>query len=197
MAIVFNTMRQATLKVDTKDLEDARAMLANIENGFVRAYTRALNTTVEGVRTDMVAMARDEYTFKADAVRARTAIEKASFTRLQANVKSTGQGVPLSDFLGTRQILTGLSVDIKRDTGRQQIKHAFLNEVGSGKILAFRREVIDGKRVGRYPIEALYGPHPEVVYNTPENWEKLQGQADERLKANFIDEVDGVLRQYG
>jgi hypothetical protein len=64
MAIIFNTMSQANLRVDVQDLEDAKAMLEDVKNGFVRAYARALNKTIDGVSTDMVTMARDDYQFK-------------------------------------------------------------------------------------------------------------------------------------
>lgn len=196
MAITFNTLGRAQIGVSLEDIEAARAALEGIRNGFVRAYARALNTASDGVRTDMVAMARDSYTFRADAVRARIQINRATWANLTASVVSRGPAVHLTEFLGTRQISTGLSVDIKRSTGRQYITHAFLNTARSGRLLALRRRVIDGRRVGRYPVEALYGPHPEVVYNTPENWDTLEDQADERLAAAFANEVDGVLRQY-
>lgn len=196
MAITYNTLGRAQVGVSLEDIEAAREALEGIRNGFVRAYARALNTASEGVRTDMVAMARDSYTFRADAVRARIQINRASWSNLTASVESRGGAVHLTDFLGTRQISTGLSVDIKRSTGRQYIRHAFKNFARSGKELALRRQVIDGRRVARYPVEALYGPHPEVVYNTPENWDTLEDQADSRLEAAFAHEVDGVLRQY-
>lgn len=196
MAITLNTYGYARVGVSLADIDAARETLAGIENGFVRAYARALNTAGDGVRTDMVAMARDAYTFRADAVRSRIQVNRATWSNLTASVESRGTGVHLTEFLGTRQISTGLSVDVKRSTGRQYITHAFLNTARSGRLLALRRLVIDGRRVARYPIEALYGPHPEVVYNTPENWDTLEDQADERLTAAFTEEVDAVLRQY-
>lgn len=190
-------MAYAKLRLDKADVEDAKAMLSGVQNGFVRAYARALNRSVTGVQTDMVSMARDDYAYKVAAVRARMWKTRATWSRLTASVRSRGAGVLLSDFLGTRQISTGLSVDVKRSTGRQGIKHGFLNKSPkSAKLLSLRREVVDGRRSARYPIEALYGPHPEVVWNTEENWDKLQDQADERLVVAFSHEVDYVMSQY-
>jgi hypothetical protein len=131
-------------------------------------------------------------------VRERITKNRATWGRLTASVISKGDAVMLSDFVGTRQITTGLSVNVKVSTGRQYIKHGFLQvSPRSGKVLSLRRKVIDGVRVGRYPLETLYGPHPEVVWNTDENWERIQNQADERLRANFAYEVDYVMSQYG
>lgn len=207
-------MAIANLKVDTQALADAQAMLANIENGFVRAYARALNTTVTGVRTDMVAMCRDDYTFKVAAVQSRTALEKATFSRLQASVSSTGKETHLTDFVGTNETQKGITVNIRKSTGRQLIPRTFKATVKSGKEIILRRPGdprgqhatlygrygppgSGGKIGSRARLDVFYGPHPEIIYNTPENWEKLKKQADERLTANFSTEVDGVLRQFG
>lgn len=196
--------------------------LDGIKNGFVRAYSAALNKAAAGTQTDMIAMARDDYTYKADAVRSRTEVEKSTWTKLSSLVRSRGKGVPLTDFIGTRQTSTGLTVMIRRSTGLKQIRHAFIAPgKHSGKMLAFWRAAVFDKLtpgtaayaslqksiseghiarsglVWRTPIIALYGPHPELVYNTPENWAKLQGYASERMDVAFAHEIDYVLSQYG
>lgn len=195
--------------------------LDGIKNGFVRAYSAALNKAATGTQTDMVAMARDDYTYKAESVRSRTSVQKSNWSNLSSSVKSVGKGVPLTEFLGTRQTSTGLSVMIRRSTGLKQIRHGFLAPgKHSGKRLAFwRAGVFDNLTPGtaafsslkeaiseghiarsglvwRTPIIALYGPHPELVYNTPENWQKLQGYASERMDVAFAHEIDYVLSQY-
>lgn len=205
-----------------EQIDQAVKDLEGIKNGFVRAYSNALNKAATGTQTDMVAMARDDYTYKADAVRARTEVVKASWTKLSSLVRSRGKGVPLTDFLGTRQTSTGLTVMIRRSTGLKQIRHAFIKAGRhSGKMLAFWRagifdrltpgtkayvdlqeatykgEIARSGLVWRYPIIALYGPHPELVYNTPENWQKLKGYASERMDVAFAHEIDYVLQQYG
>jgi len=143
-------------------------------------------------------MAQDDYSYKVSAVKARMTVKRAVWSDLTSFIKSRGAGIHLSDFVGTRQTSTGLTVNVKKSTGLQRIRHAFLNRVQSGKIIAFwRAEAGPGRLVARYPIEALYGPHPEIVWNTDENWGTLQDRTDKRLPAVFAYEVDGVLRQYG
>ncbi len=192
-------MTVVSIGLDEAAIRDALETLSRIENGFVRAYARALNKTAAGTRSDMVKLAREDYKYKAAAVRARTSVYKATWSDLQSSVKSTGGGGLLSDFAGTRQTKTGLSVNIKKSTGLQRIRHAFLNKARStGKVISmWRKRMDDGRLSARYPVEALYGPHPELIYNTPENWEKLSSQASDRLSAVFASEVDGVLRQFG
>ncbi len=214
-------MTTFNVKVDEAAIKDALAALSNIENGFVRAYARALNSTATATQQDMITMARDDYRYKVAAVKRRTMVNRATWSNLQSSVKSTGGAVNLSDFLGTRQTKEGLTVNVKASTGLQRLKHGFLAPGRkSGKLLAFWRAkpaddlgprqsvtlksvVASGQvsketgLVWRRPAVELFGPHPEVVYNTPENWEKLSRKADLHMKTAFAAEVDGVLRQYG
>ena len=188
-------VNRTNISINKADVAAAKSMLNSVKNGFPRAFSRALNRTAQGVRTDMVNIAREEYNFKAAYARKRISIKRATYSNLNAATRSTGPGTHLTDMLGTRKISTGLSVDIKKSTGRQKIKHAFINTgQKSGKLIAYRRELVGGKRVPRYDIEALYAPHPEQVYNTPENWARLKNQASERLDKNLDHEVDVILK---
>jgi len=183
------------IKLNQADLLRAKATLIGIKDGFPRAFSRALNRAADGVKTDMVALSREKYNYKAAVVRKRITVKRATYSNLEAKTISVGPRVHLTDMLGTRQITTGLSVDVKKSTGRQKIKHGFKNKAQkSKKILAYRRVKTGGTRAGRYPIEALYAPHPEQVYNTRENWDRLKAQASERLDKNIKHETDAVLK---
>lgn len=184
-----------TIKMSGVDLAKAKAALIGIENGFPKAFARALNKSAAGTKTDMVNLTREDYNYKAAHVRSRISVNKATFSRLSASTRSVGPATHLTDLIGTKQTKAGLSVDVKKSTGRQKIKHGFLNKGrASGKLIAFRREVVNGVRAPRYPIEALYAPHPETIYNTPENWKRLSREASARLDSNIDHEVDVVLK---
>ena len=65
------------IRLSQKDLDDARLMLLGIDKGFRKAFSRALNKAVEGTRTDMVALVRKDYNYKAAAVRKRISTFRA------------------------------------------------------------------------------------------------------------------------
>ena len=183
------------IRIDKNQLSGVRKMLLELRGQFPRAFSRALNKTVTGTRTDLVGLVRRDYNYKAAAIRKRIALNKATFQHLSASVKSSGGGVHLTDIAGTRQTKTGVSVNVKKATGRRLISRAFIREArNSGKTIVFRRQEIGGKMVPRLPLGARYASHPEVIYNTPENWPRIQKQAGERLDKNFDHEVDTVLR---
>jgi hypothetical protein len=184
------------LEISKSDLVNARAALIGVEKGFPVALRRAINKTVDGVKTDMISLVRDRYNYYRAIVSNRIKKNKASNTRFKASVVSSGPGVHLTDIVRTRQTAKGVSVDVKKETGRKVIEHAFIaGGRHSDKQIVFIRELGENnKRVPRTPIRALYAPHPEVVMNVPNNWKMLQRQADERLDVNFNHEVDVVLK---
>lgn len=187
------------IRLDEASLREAEHMLDGIKGGMDLVRMRAINKTATGVRTDMVTLIRTEYNYKAAAIRKRISIKKATKTSLGASVESKGTQVHLTDVAGTRQTKKGVSVDVKKSTGRHVIPHAFINTVPGGKKIVMIRKR-DASResgyVARYPVEDRRASHPEVVYNTDENWKTLSGKANERLQKNFEHEVDYLLSEY-
>lgn len=172
-------------------------MLKGFKNGFPKALTRSMNTTIDGIATDMVSLLRTRYNYKATPLRARLTKDKARYTKLSGSVTSKGKDVHLIDVLGTRQTQKGVSVNVKKATGRQLIPHAFIPKSKKlKKKIVFIRSEESGKLVPRYPIEARYAPHPETLYNTGPNWEYLRKKANARMDKNFAKEIDVILKGY-
>jgi hypothetical protein len=183
------------IRLDKSDLNRAKRMLADCKNGFPKAFSRALNKTTTGTRTDMVDLVRSDYNYKATAIRKRISVQKSTQAVLSAAVRSSGGSVHLTDIATTRQTKKGVTVNVKKSTGRQLIPRAFIRPAKrSGKKIVFRRQEQNGRMVGRLPIEARYASHPEIIYNTPENWNKLEKSSGARLNKNFAHEVDVILK---
>lgn len=200
------------IKLNKSSLSEAKLMLYGVKDGFPKAFSRALNKTANSTQTEMVKLVRRDYNYKAAAVRARISVNKATYANLSASVKSTGDSVHLTDITGTRQTKKGVSVNVKKSTGIKLIPRAF-KAAGqrSGKDIIFRRpgnprgqhEKLHGrygppgsggKSGSRARLDTFSAPHPEIVYNTPENWAQLQKTAGEKLNTNFAHEVDVVLK---
>lgn len=182
---------------DQSSVTAATSALEGIKGGLPRATARALNDTFPGVRTDMVRLIRGNYNHKATAIRARISINKATAASPAGMVMSKGRAMHLTDIATTTQTTKGVTVNVKKITGRKLIPSAFITTGRtSGKKIVFRRVERAGRMVGRYPIEAKYAPHPEIIYNTRENWDRLQDQAKVRLDNNFAHEVDAILNGY-
>lgn len=205
-------MELAQIRLSEADIKAAKRALIFIEDGFPKAYARALNKSATSVRTDMVGLIRKEYNYKATAIRKRIVISRASRADLSASLRSSGQYVNLTDIIGTRKTKKGVSVNVKKSTGRKLIPRAFINQgVRSGKPIVLRRP--GDPRGQREKLWARYGPPGsggkvgsrarldyfdavpvEVIYNTPQNWACIQQKADAHLKKHLGHETDVVLK---
>jgi hypothetical protein len=86
------------IRVDPATLKDVKDMLRYIENGVPTVMMRSINRAADGVKTDMVAVARRVYTVKATAARKNITVQKASTSKLSAFAMSKGKPIPMIDF---------------------------------------------------------------------------------------------------
>lgn len=184
------------IDVDKDQIRQVQRDLLGLENGFPKAFKRALDNTAKNAVTEMVADIRSKYNYKATALRKRMAVFKCpSYKTLKAKTRSTGPGIHLTDISYTRQTKKGVTVNVKKSTGRLLIPHAFISPGrSSDKLIVFIREMEGGRRVARLPISPIFAAHPEVVYNVKENYVQIQTAISKRLDENIRHEADVVLR---
>ncbi len=186
--------------IDDKELERARRDFQRLADEMPHVAVRALNKAMTGVKTDMVTIIRTDYNYKAAALRKRMSIAKATRQNIRGHVQSKGGPVHLTDITGTRQTKQGVTVDVRKSTGRRLIPRAFkASGRMSGKEIVFRRKGDPPGQyailVPRYPIEAITTAHPEVIYNAPHNWAKIADAARDRLDTNIQREIDAEFRR--
>ena len=196
------------------DLAQAQRDLQRLSYEMPAVAVRAMNKAMTGTKTDMKAVVRADYNYKASTLHKRMSISKANRARIQGHVQSKGGPVALTDIAGTRPTKKGVSVNVRKSTGRQLIPRAFIQPgKHSGKLIVLRRP---GKPRGQHAtlwgrygpegsggkpgskkatLDAFYGPHPETLYNTPRNWAKIQTKAAERIDTNIEREIDAEFRK--
>jgi hypothetical protein len=196
------------IRIDESDLRNVKAMLSDMKGMATKVTVRALNKTLTGVRTDASSAIRAEITASKSAVDDTFKVEKASSTRLQATIASTGKPLPLIDY-STRQTKKGVSVQVKRTKPRKVIRGAFIVTLKSkhegafwrewhGQKKAKRKDLHYGKlpRIYRLPMKQLYGPRvPDIMSNEPV-MKLILSQAGERLHNNLAHETDYELSKY-
>lgn len=164
--------------IDGSDMRTMARELGQTRKRLGRATVRALKRTATFWRKEFILMARQSYTLKSGRVRRaiRLSLPSATATgeKYEAVFKISGAPVALQDFqLSTTR--KGVSVNVKRSTGRKQIRHAFqirkinwsrgLGRSGAqsshgsmGRVSLIRAQE-GGKRAARYPVESIgYGP---------------------------------------
>ncbi len=199
--------QQPQAHVDTKDLERAKQDFKALAEEMPNVAVRALNKAMTGVKTDMKNIVREHYNYKASTLDSRISISKATRARIEGHIESKGEGVHLTDISpgGPSQTKQGITVSVKKSTGRRLIPRAFKAPGRrSGKEIVFRRP---GSPPGQHAmLVPRYGPmppvldvfrtaHPEVIYNAPENWARIADAAAKRLDDNIAREIDAEFRR--
>ena len=202
------------IRLDKTHLMKVQLMLYGMNNGFPRAFSRALNRTTSMTKTGMIKLARRDYNYKAGAIRKRIDVKKSTYKQLSASVKSSGRHLNMVDITGTRKTNKGLSVNVKKATGIKLLPRVFKAPgKHSGKEIALRRpgnprgqhKVLyarygppgsGGKPGSKARLDSFYPPHPELIFRTDENWAELQKTADQTLRSRLEHEMDAILKGY-
>src|SRR6056297_2022745 len=188
------------IELDKLDVERLKADLRHIKDGMPISVMRSINRTLPGIRTDMVAIARREYTVKAKAARKNIDIRKASKSRLSGGVTSVGKPIPLINFdvrpnrpSPKRKI--PYTVEVIRGQRKEIGGGGFVAVMNSGHKGVFWRAKKGEKKVGRLPIHELSGPRIEDLYARPEITAEIERKADERMTKELKHQADYLFRQ--
>ena len=200
-------------QINVHDLENVKTDLETLAREMPNVAVRAINKALTGTKTDVKSIIRAEYNIKAGALDTRMTANKATKANISGSLVSRGGPTHLTDIAGTNKTARGISVNVRKSTGRQLLPRAF-KAAGrnSGKEIVLRRP---GKPRGQHAnlwgrygppgsggkvgsqarLDTFYGPHPEILMNAPENWAKIQTAAAQRLDTNIEREIDAEFRR--
>jgi hypothetical protein len=204
-------MADIKITINKEQMDDLMTRLAEIKNGTKIALSRAINKTCKSTQVDMVTMAKETHNYYADALKARLLIHRATWSNLSGKVVSTGQPIHLFDMIGTSwpgPHSAGVRVNVVKATGSHVLKSSWFGpakhqktEQNIGKSVVYSRTSDPGIRrrtepPGRYPIQAMFAPHPELVYNKPSVWKSIQYLVDFNMEKHLNHEVDAIILKY-
>lgn len=197
------------IKIEIPDLEQTiRAMTRGVQHlpgECSAAIARAVNRTLDSVRAEAVRIGRETYTAKAESLRKRAVIRRATRTspvgvlelrgrrgsslihfRTQPGSVPNWKGVPVKQ----RRPKEGVSNLIKRG-GRRRVyakgdNKPFLARV-SGHVGVFVRQP------GTNKLGMLYGPSPIQALGGQASRERLQARARETFAKRLRHEVNAIL----
>jgi len=198
-----------TVEIDQAQLAKVEFMLAGIKDGSSTVLMRSINKTLSGVQTDLNKETRKILNIKASRVKKDMSVYKATKTRLRGQVDSSGRPVGLTNFTGTAQRKSGVSVSVRKDTPRTILKRAFIATGLNNNTHVFWRTWHGVKRDGvasvhyaklprryRLPIKTLYGPRIQDIQSDPAVINPVQNAAGVRLKTNINHELSYFLEKY-
>lgn len=170
--------------VDLAGLDDARNRLAQAGKDADLALKRARGTLVRRLPVEARRDIQTEYAL--GAIR----IGRGLSVRVEADaVVLTGakRGVGLIEFGGRwgGRRSAGATAQVHTGGGRTTRPHTFIATGASGNRQIFERATIGGRRAGRWPIVAAYGPSVAQMLRRPGRAERLTDVAEGVLDAEI------------
>lgn len=133
-------MSAFSIQINQEDMKAVRGMLDGIEKSISLVTMRSVNKTLTGVKTDASSAIREKLNVKKSAVDETFKITKATTLNLAAKFQSTGKPLSLTDFIGTRQVQKGVSVQVRKDKSRTILQRGFIATMKSGHEGVFWRD---------------------------------------------------------
>ena len=181
------------LQISNNGLERANSALRKILAETPRAVARAVNRTMDGMRTDAVSETHKKYFVSAKDVRGSISFRKASAGNLMGTMVSKGKRYSLADYqltpssprIGRKTPLKGA---VKREGGLKSLGPAFLVKRAGGRYFPFFRT---GK--GKYDMHLLISPSMPQIIKNEETVNVMERGAEERFAKRLDHEVMRLL----
>ncbi len=184
-------MPEAFIKLDERAIKEAENTLKNVPKATPKVLARALNRTIQNVRTTASKEVRATYTIKAGDFKSNVAIHKASTSNLEAQFTSASlkRSLTLSHFKFTP----------KSDTtgNRQRPVKATIKKGSPFKIdkgFVWQGNVFHRTSRERLPIAVMAGPTVPRMLNTDDIIAKLRKSSQETFTKRLAHEIDAMLK---
>ena len=199
-------------------MDDVRAMVAGIANGYETVMKNAINRTLSTVRTQAVARISNELNLTSARIKQDFWILNATLARTGGGVYSKGAPIGLVSYAAqqTGSIKSGTTMDlkvkVKKTGGYKTIKHAFFaatTHSKAGKVVNVYWREYHGARspwnprkayhrmpnMYRFPLQRLTGPRIQDIYAGDSVFEPITVQAQKVFVSNVDSEVTELFRK--
>lgn len=181
------------LSISNEILVQAVSDLRSAQSKFPQAVARAVNRTMDGMRTDVVKETSKRYFVKAGEVRKSISFRKASAGNLMGAMVSQGKRHSLADYqlspktprAGRRSALQGA---VKREGGLKSLGPAFLVKRAGGRYFPFYRT---GR--GKYDMHSLISPSMPQIIKNEETVKAMEQGAERRFSLRMEHEINRIL----
>lgn len=200
------------VKVNQAQVAEIKILLSGVKNGAPRVMSKGINKTITSTVTFAAKEIGKHYNLTQKRIKEDFIPKKSTVSNLGGAIFATGEPVSLTSFIKTTQVKDGVSVMIKKDTGRFRWRHAFIRVVKNAR-QAWYRPLPPGvtrsrqlykvwKRSDKYgvlPEKYRYGPYKgktniilrltgprvEDEYGKPRTLNPVQKHANDRLQVEI------------
>jgi hypothetical protein len=212
------TSETFSISLNKAQLAEVTVAMTGIANAASRVLSRAINKTLDGVKTDSVNEIAKDITLTKTRIRKDFTVKKTTVANLEGRTFSLGIPVGLMHYQA-RQTQKGVTVKVKRDSPRMLIPGAFIATAKRATNVFWRewhgpkRKVRTAWRSGgrsgglyqagfpysampekyRLPIHMLTGPRVPDIMGKPEVMKDILSLADVRIDKNLANQLDFEL----
>lgn len=143
------------IQIRLENIERIEQLFENTPREAKTVLWRAINRSATAVKTRTSVTIRKHYIVKAEDVKKRIKIRKASLNNLSAQIRASGPVTPIMKFdvRPTSPKNSQVTARVLKQGSRKKIDSGFIARTGNGHVNVFTR-------VGssRFPIQGRYGP---------------------------------------
>ena len=181
------------LSISNEVLERTISGLRSMQSQFPQAIARAVNRTMDGMRTDAVKETHKKYFVSAKEIRQSISFRKASAGNLMGAMVSQGKRHSLADYqlmpktpkAGKKSALKGA---VKREGGLKSLGPAFLVKRAGGRYFPFYRT---GR--GKHDMHSLISPSMPQIIKNEETVKAIEQGAERRFSLRMEHEINRIL----
>lgn len=185
------------IQIANNALERANISLRRILSDCPKAVARAVNRTMDGMRTDAVRETTQKYFVKAKEVRSSITFRKATAGNLMGAMVSRGRRHSLADYQmmpktpkpGKRTPIKGA---VKREGGLKSLR-GFLVKRSGGKYFPFYRTGYDPSSRQHGGIKSYISPSMPQIIKNEETIRAMERGAEERFSKRLDHEIMQLL----
>lgn len=182
------------ITIDDAELQRIRQRLGELQHKTPNVIANALNRSVSNIKANVPKEVRKDYHVKSADIKATLKDFKASASKLQAEVKSSGKLIGLDKFKVSPKTVnpkrkSQLKIAVKKN-GTKQILGAFIANINGTKV-----SQRDGK--ARLPISRLMGPSVPQMIGNEKIVNKINQDAYSTYETRTTHEINRLLSRMG
>ena len=182
------------IRIDDAELQSVRQRLGELQHKAPNVIANSLNRSISNIKANVPKEVRKDYHAKSADIKATLKVFKASASKLQAEVKSSGKTLGLDKFkvspmTANPKRKSQLKIAVKK-SGTKQILGAFIANINGTKV--FQR---DGK--ARLPISRLMGPSVPQMIGKEKKVNKITQDAYSTYETRTTHEINRLLSRMG
>lgn len=182
------------IEVSNESLSRAYKQLSQVQSKFPQAVARAVNRTMDGMRTDAVRGTTAKYFVKSSAVRSSLSFRKAAPGNLMGAMISRDKRHSLAEYKLTPTTPTkgkrpNIKGAVKKAGGLKPLSRAFMVKRGGGRYFLYYRIGYDSGNRQRGGIHSYISPSMPQIIKNEETVKAIQEGAQERFSKRLDHEI--------